>query len=94
MAKRWYREKGKIIWWLDDGMMGSAKFSFDRKKEYSIFGGEFPWDLTEEQLAILKEDNAVMYWLSQGELPEDVYSHDEDDDEDEYEEPEIEEIIE
>lgn len=66
--KRWVRTKGEKIWWLvddEENTFGDAIFSFDKKKEYSIFGRErFPWDLTPEQQEIFKKENPTMYELS------------------------------
>jgi hypothetical protein len=66
--KRWVRTKGEKIWWLvddEENTFGNAIFSFDKKKEYRIFGRErFPWDLTPEQQEIFKKENPTMYRLS------------------------------
>ncbi len=56
-----YKEHKKDkIWWVDlYNSDGGMLFSFDKKKVYSVFGGE-PYDFTEEQEAIFIKENPML----------------------------------
>ena len=57
--KHWYKNERKDqIWWLDNGneVIGEHIFSFDKKTEYNLFA-DYPWKLTEEQVALFDKEN-------------------------------------
>lgn len=58
MSRKWIKNKADDkIWWLDNSeTIGEWIFSFDKKKEFSMFR-DYPYALTSEQKRIFDEEN-------------------------------------
>ena len=59
-VKGWKRSPGRLIWWADTDGIGADYFSFDKKKVFALWGGDYPDALTPEQKAIFDRENP--YW--------------------------------
>ncbi|ERT62177.1 hypothetical protein HMPREF1253_1186 [Peptoniphilus sp. BV3C26] len=58
MKNRWYKEnENDIIWWKDTpDDIGVRIFSFDKIKEYNLYG-DYPDNLTKEEREIFEKEN-------------------------------------
>lgn len=45
------------IYWVVSNIIGDFRFSFDRKKIYNFFGGDYPSKLTKEEKEIFDKEN-------------------------------------
>lgn len=58
MKNKWYKEnENDLVWWKDTpDDIGVRIFSFDKKKEYNLYG-DYPDKLTEEEREIFEKEN-------------------------------------
>ncbi len=58
MKNKWYKEnENDLVWWKDmPDDIGVRIFSFDKKKEYNLYG-DYPDNLTKEEREIFEKEN-------------------------------------
>lgn len=58
VKNRWYKEnENDLVWWKDTpDDIGVRIFSFDKKKEYNLYG-DYPNNLTKEEREIFEKEN-------------------------------------
>lgn len=58
MKNKWYKEnENDLVWWKDTpDDIGLRIFSFDKKKEYNLYG-DYPDNLTKEEREIFEKEN-------------------------------------
>jgi hypothetical protein len=60
MQNKFYKEnESDQIWWVENDSIGVWEFSFDKKKIYNFFR-DYPQNMTDEEVAIFKRENAEM----------------------------------
>lgn len=60
MQNKFYKEnESDQIWWVENDSIGVWEFSFDKKKIYNFFR-DYPQNMTNEEVAIFKRENAEM----------------------------------
>lgn len=51
---------GDKVWWVDDpDDIGTYRFTFDKKRIFTLFS-DYPWKLTAEQKKVFDQENP--YW--------------------------------
>lgn len=60
MQNKFYKEnESDQIWWVENDSIGVWEFSFDKKKIYNFYR-DYPQNMTDEEVAIFKRENAEM----------------------------------
>lgn len=60
MQNKFYKDnESDQIWWLENDSIGVWEFSFDKKKIYNFYR-DYPQNMTDEEVAIFKRENAEM----------------------------------